>query len=152
MSQAAWQPGPRVIPPKWQGQSFPCSPPHRILCLQQMWGCPHPIHGPGALNCVTGKIKTPTCENSPHSWSMPEADYVQGWLAQPGALPTGLLGTTSESGQGACDSWTKSLLGRQALKPRASCLTMQRSGFCLTCLWPAWLRAQSRRAGTHSPG
>ena len=27
VSQAAWQPGPRVVPPKRQGRSFPCSPP-----------------------------------------------------------------------------------------------------------------------------
>ena len=51
-----------------------------VLCLQQMWGCPHPSHGPGALSWVTGKTKTPTCENSPHSWLMTEAGYVQGWF------------------------------------------------------------------------
>lgn len=58
----------------------PPAPHPRVLCLQQMWGCPHPSHGPGALNWVTGKTKTPTCENSPHSRSMPEAGYAQGWF------------------------------------------------------------------------
>ena len=43
---------------------------------------------------------------------MPEAGYVQGWFGTAWGPPTGLLGTTSESEQGACDRWTKSLLGR----------------------------------------
>ena len=42
VSQAAWQPGPRVVPPKRQGRSFPCSPPSCSLQVSlNMFPCPY---------------------------------------------------------------------------------------------------------------
>lgn len=74
-AKRAGSPGPRV---SLLNHKERASRPLRVLCLWPMWSClcSSSSCGPGALSWITGKTRTQTCENCPHSYLIPEAGYL----------------------------------------------------------------------------